>query len=768
MRDAMKTWRPLFAVALLWAMPATAGLPQAHPWQVELRRYLSGLAAADFRLDATAWKLEEDYSKATDDKLYRDWLVIGNPSRLPGTAALFAAPELFTLAKIERDDGVYWFPDPAGVVWWTQLDIRGNPFRANAAAQRRALTSAIVDMLMIESSWIDPRNIKADFMGANLGTWAYTYQHAGKLLPAPTRKAYKQGMVFYLDHMARIAPRDSNTNMDMRELATLATLGEVFDEPAMRQRLVRLARRILFGDAHRGPATSDPRRGTFHPGGYIGEADGPETSYNGISLFHLLEAAAITRGDPAWDAFMPEVIDRMLRFKAANTFPEPNGRFDGPSSWAKRTNNPYPNDQRNRPWRDPAAAMLSDDGLWLLGVDPRQYKGGRAKHFGDRETMVAEIARGVDRLDRNHQKAIDSGRGLTPKIWREDHWPADIPYTWDAYRPGTYKRFAKAVKDRNLLLLAPFARPGDFSLNFDREFWVVKKGDWGFQVEAVPHMGRGYDGGGSGALAGGSLAAFWTRAAGLVVCGRLPDKWNYVTWRSVEMGVGKKKHKSWSVDQWPTHHLWGRNDQGHAFSSARQRDPWVSFELEGATPTVHVTGYLGTARTVEPDGALNDVGHILYRRKFEHVALGLRVTTQLLSRGEAALEHRGQEQDRRDRLTELWETLPLFIGPVPRREGVEPIAVTVEFRVGDAWRPATKELQTGVAAVRVTRFGAPVLIEFDRPQTVGLSDVITTVYQKRDLLRNLTIDLLGSKGEPVIMPARAEVSYLIRSGQAQP
>ncbi|MCH5373808.1 MAG: hypothetical protein JJ992_07520, partial [Planctomycetes bacterium] len=43
---------------------------------------------------------------------------------------------------------------------------------------------------------------------------------------------------------------------------------------------------------------------------------------------------------------------------------------------------------------------------------------------------------------------------------------------------------------------------------------------------------RGYDSGGSGALAGGSLAAFWTRESGSVIMGRLPDKWNYVTWRS--------------------------------------------------------------------------------------------------------------------------------------------------------------------------------------------------------------------------------------------
>ena len=762
----MRTRRLALLVALLTIrLPAVAvELPSDHSWQVSLRAYLATLQPGEFEIAATEWRLEEDYGEDRSEKLYRDWLILGRLSRLPAKGAFFADAALFTLGSIEREDGVYLFPDPAGLAWWTQLDIAGNPFLRHPGARRRALVGAIVDMIMLESCWADPRNIKPDFMAANIGTWAYTYLHARELLPTNTQRDFERGMLYYLAHMVRLAPRDGNTNMDMREIATLATLDEVFSDADMHARLVRDARRILFGGPQREPATSDPMRGTFHAAGYIGEADGPETSYNGISLFHLLEAATATHGDPDWDAFMPEVIRRMLRFKAYNTFPEPDGRYDGPSSWAKRTNFPYPYDQRNRPWRHPAAAMLSDEGFFLLGVDPQTYEGGRAGHYADRDTLLEDVKKGVRTLNDSQRKAAADGRVPEPERWEERHWPADLPYTWDYYVDGAYDRFTRAIGTRNELLRAPFERAGDFSISFDDEFWVAKDGDWGFQVEAVPHMGRSYDTGGSGALAGGSLAAFWTRAGGLAVVGRLPDKWNYVTWRPPS-GEDVKPEHAWSVDRWPTHHLWGRTDAGHAFSSARQRDPWVSYELEADPPVVSVTGYLGTPRTVEPDGELRDVGHILYRRRFEKLPDGLRVTSELLSRGEEALEHRGKQEDRRDRLTELWETLPIYLGPVPRQEGgTPPDHTTIEWLIGDAWQDVETTVHGAVRAVRVTRFGSPVVIEFGAPQRVKVTPVISTVYQKRDRLRNLVIDLLGSGGAAVTMPGRAAVTYVIRPG----
>jgi hypothetical protein len=487
---------------------AAVELPREHPWQVVLREYLAALEERDFAVVRHEFSYPEGYEKQDVERIYRDWIVLGHVGREPMTAGFHAAARHFTLAAIEGD-AIRMFPEPAALAWWIQFDFAGNPYAGSRGGKHRGLVIAIVDMLMLETAQRDdPRNLKPDFMGANLGTWAYTLRHCGDVLPEKVQAAFRQGMLHYLLKMERLAPRDGNTNMDMREIATLAELDHLFaGDAAMHARLVGDARRILFGDERRGPDTSDPRRGTFHPAGYIGEADGPETSYNGISLYHLAEAAVVTRGDADWDAFLPEVIARMARFKAYNTFPQPDGSYEGPSSWATRTNDPYTRDQRDRPWRPFAEAMISDEALFRLGVDPRAYS-GRAFGLASRENMLADIRQGVLRLSRTPRRPEGWSHTEVP-LWVEAHWPADLPYTWDHYLPGSYARFSKLAAQQSELLLPPFERAGDFNLDFDGEFWLAKRGDWGFQVEAVPHMSRSYDTGGSGSLSGGSLAALW-------------------------------------------------------------------------------------------------------------------------------------------------------------------------------------------------------------------------------------------------------------------
>jgi hypothetical protein len=717
----------------LASVAISAELPREYPWQETLVEYLGTLEAEDFTVDNHTFTLPAAYAKADDECLYRDWIVLGHPGREPMTAGFHAPAENFTLPRIQRDE-IHMYPEPAALAWWIQFDFPGNPYAGSSGGKHRALVIAIVDMLMLETSQReDPRNLKPDFMGANLGTWAYTLHDCEDKLPAKAREAYKQGMLHYLLKMERLAPRDGNTNMDMREIATLADLDLVFDDPAMHRRLVDDARRILFGDARRGPDTSDPRRGTFHPAGYIGEADGPETSYNGISLYHLAEAAMISRGDPDWDAFLPEVIRRMARFKAYNTFPQPDGSYEGPSSWAKRTNDPYVHDQRDRPWRPLAEAMITDEALFRLRIDPRTYDGA-AFGLADRARMLADIEKTVDRFNRRPRRPEGWTAAESP-AWKEEHWPADLPYTWDHYLDGSYARFKKLVDDKSPLLLPPFERDGDFNVDFDGEFWIARQDDWGFQVEAVPNMGRSYDTGGSGALAGGSLAAFWTKETGVTVLGRLPNKWNYVTWDK--------------LPHWTTHHLWGRTAeastvQSAAFSSARQRNPWVRFETDFETPQVHVFGTLGPPGTVQQEGIL-DNGHVFYRRTFTKRENGLHIRSELLSQGS-------------DELTELWETLPVYLSGTGRNAGKDSL---IEFRVAGRWQHPGAKLVDGVEAIRITRGDGAVLIELESPQRARLSDVITTAYQKKDRFRTIDIDLLGGKS-PAAMPRHADIGYLIR------
>jgi len=248
-------------------------------------------------------------------------------------------------------------------------------------------------------------------------------------------------------------------------------------------------------------------------------------------------------------------------------------------------------------------------------------------------------------------------------------------------------------------------------------------------------MGRSYDTGGSGALAGGSLATFWTKETGVTVLGRLPNKWNYVTWDK--------------LPHWTTHHLWGRTAevstvQSAAFSSARQRNPWVRFETDFDSPQVHVFGTLGPPGTVQQEGIL-DNGHVFYRRTFTKRKDGLFIRSELLSQGT-------------DELAELWETLPVYLSGTGRNAGKDSL---IEFRVAGRWQNPGTKLVEGVESIRITRGDGAVLIELQSPQLARLSDVIETAYQKKDRFRTIDIDLLGGKS-PTPMPRHADIGYLIR------
>lgn len=208
------------------------------------------------------------------------------------------------------------------------------------------------------------------------------------------------------------------------------------------------------------------------------------------------------------------------------------------------------------------------------------------------------------------------------------------------------------------------------------------------------------------------------------------DKWNYVTWDT--------------VTAWPTHHLWGRTADGNAFSSARQREPRVRFETDATPPQVHVFGGLGMDRTVQQPGIL-DTSHVFYRRTFTLVDRGLQISSELLSLGQ-------------DEVTELWETLPIYLNDAKQAKGRD---TQIEFRIGGDWQPATTRPADGVTEIRAARIEGAVRIKFAAPQTVRLSEVTITRYQKQDRLQNIQIDLLGSDGRAVAMPQHATVTYTI-------
>jgi len=86
----------------------------------------------------------------------------------------------------------------------------------------------------------------------------------------------------------------------------------------------------------------------------------------------------------------------------------------------------------------------------------------------------------------------------------------------------------------------------------------------------------------------------------------------------------------------------------------------------------------------------------------------------------------------------MYETLPVF-----HREGADAnVAAKIEFQIDKKWAAATDKPQTGVAAVRITRFGGAVEITFDKPRTARLSPKEwADTYLSRAVCRNVLVDL---------------------------
>jgi|GEM_PF-1360055 len=704
-------------------------LPQDHDYQITLRNWMATLTEADFEapLAEMTWS-SSAYS--TVDELYKQWIVLRKFDTVgfhAYTKTIRAAPKHFVLDNgagegIEGSGSVMFFFNPAFAAFWAQFDIEGNPHFGSRALKLRAAVMAAVDMMMLDRYHDTDGARRSDFLGGSMRPWVYIYTKTKDELPVDVQQAFLDGFLRMIGKMEDWGPTDVNTNMDTRAIATAAYLYHATDDQSIKDRCVNLAKNVLFGSLSGTPENSDADLGIFHSAGYVGEEDGPETTYNGISLYYIMEAAMITRGEPVWDAFLPEVVTRMVNFKAYQAFPDPDGYYDGPSNYAKRTADSYLYDQHGFYWRDLASGMITDEGKYLVpGVKGRKDQGV----FSEAQ-MGAEMNNAIKTLNKNGRfvEADTSG----PLVWVENHWPADWPHTWDHYVDGSYNVFNTLNLANDPLLTPPFARDDDFNQSFDNEFWAFKGSDgskeFGWFIESVPDAGRGYQ---EGYLGGGSLCEFWTEATGTVIRGKLrgkpadvPDSWqNYETWA--------------------THHIWGIDDAGNPFSTARNRQNSVAYDIADEPALVTVSGVPQTTKS-----SPGITGQVNYMRVFEKTESGLIVTSTLTSDGS-------------DTVTELWDSLPIFL-----RDGKKQSDdATIDFRVGGTWQEATTALVM-VYAIRIGRFGAFAYIMFEQPQSLKLSsEVWTTDYQTDNRIRSVHLDMLGSSGAAVPLPGSTSITYAL-------
>jgi hypothetical protein len=709
----------------------SAVLPQNHPYQVTLRNYIACFSEDDLDVDLAdlAWE-PADYG-GDSEELHRQWIALREvTNNLPEILPVRVDSSHFTLSGIERDGKIYLLQDaPKSLAFWSNFDLPQNPYHQSDALKRRAFVTAAVDIMMLDQHHEGGGGTRSDFLGANMLSWAYAYRHAKDILPDEIRAAFEAGMLRHLSKLEDWGPKDVNTNMDTKSVAALAEMGQVMCKPETKQRIADQARTILFGSKTGTPSTSDFESGIFHRAGYVGEADGPETTYNGISLNHLTEAAIISRGDPLWDGFMQEVVRRMAKFKTYQMFPQPDGFLGGPSNFSKRTSESYAFDQHASRFRNRAVAMLNDDGLALLS-----HRSGGLPSIPDMEEEVNETA---DNL--NQHRDFGQPSTETPEEWFEDHWrERAVNYTFDYYVPGSYARFRSMLDADDPRTHLPFERDVSFDASFDDEFWSGRAdhgaNDWGFFIETVRDAGWGYD---RGYLGGGGVSEFWTQKTGTIIRGRTRGN----------SGSLKPRDTYETLTNWASNHVWGVGAGGEMFSTAKNRETDSTYDLGANVPTASVIGAIGKnddpydyARWMvnhEEDQVYDEAlaGPVMYKRTFEKTADGLRVTAEFNTNGSS------------ETVSKLWENIPIFLfSEYEWRQDQDRLDANVEFRVDGGWQEATSSL-TSADAIRVTRFGEYAYIVFDQERQMRTADSQwSTTYQTSDKIQVVHIDMLDGGG----------------------
>ena len=572
------------------------------------------------------------------------------------------------------------------------------------------------------------------------------------MTPALREAFYRTAESLMLTWESRGGPKDANTNMDTKTFYGLALLYKGAKEEGLSS-VARNARELAaFGllgsrsanDA--GLAQGHLGRVIFHPAGYIGERSMPETSYNGISLYYLAEAALVVRGEAGWEWLWDKngVVDRMAKFKTYQIFRDPSGRFNGPSGYAIRTASPYAGDQSNSPGRDMAVAMLSDYGK---------------AHFQKRNASTALTlleTPSLAEVEESIRKSLakDYGERAFTRI------PAVYEYIYQAstrwwaerigtvattyYDPSFYNEVSTLIGRNDPTLELPSLRAGlAYNEVFgpdgaNPEFWAVKDvdakgGEFAAFIEAFtrnPSATNGY----SSWRGGGTVQSFWTPEAGLVI--------------NTRGSKHDKDSQKWpAVNTWATHHLWGKMGDGATRFSSAQRDSRItSYTWDNVAAPTRFTA------TNTPDRSSGSYsGNVSYSRTIAKIAGGLEVTTSLRT-------------DARDTFTELWESLPIY-----KRFNNNDVNTTIEYTTSAlgggslSWKTLGQARVSGITAIRLGRdYGtkAYVYIVPKTPVAAKLESEWQADYQMSDFFQQLAIDLHGNPGKAQKI-SEASVTYAI-------
>ena len=717
-------------------------LPQDHAYQRALYSWLGTIQISDVQIpnDYPSW--DGSYTSNTElANLWKEVSLRGVSNPVFPHGVFKARANWFVLddgngAGVEGAGQVHHARYPNNAAYWYQRSLptsngEGNPFYRNEGLCNRALVTTAVDMIMSdyyhdqrENPWgtnvwarDDPR-----FLGGLMNAWTYTFRICQEVLDSSAQQAFIDGFVRMTNKLGENGANRHTPNMQTRVIPSMANLYKSVEDQAIKDLAVGVARKYMFGyedgnfeDNQRFPQS------LIYPAGYVQEGYGPETTYNGVSLYHLLEARAITGTDPEW-AFMDEPLRRMADFRAYQLFDEPSGLTEGPSAYAGRTGASWARLQGGNPWRD----------ITLAGF----YEEGRAfsRTLVSKSDMVDRIQStlGGGRMVENFSE-IDSEDAPPFAIDHDHHWPSYVPYSPPE---GWYDRL-NALSNSDSFEL-PFSRDGYyFSKSFADDFWSYKNVDsgreFGFFVESES------DGGTYSGYRGGALQAFWTKDGGLFILGRQNKASNSRDWNEIE--------------EWGAHHVFGVTSGG-LFSSAVEQRRDVVYNLENETPNISVSGPLNSE---DQEQAVElDITH-----EFRAISNGLTIVHTISPTGS-------------QQLNELWASIPVFLRDCDPQDSngsqCDLNDTSIYYWNGNDWRSldTSPVASTKIALGRDFGDGEKfVYIRFEEDKIVRLSsNVWQQTYQANSRLRNVLISFIDNPGQSRSLSSPVFLEYSITTSDA--
>ena len=709
-----------------------ATLPVQHAYQKTLRDYLGSLAAGDFEHGVTA-KFSTPPVESDTEQQYRHYLLslMGQPliGTKRGAPAVNAPARLFTLSEIETAAGVMRPPlFPEAVAFLVRWDYPGNPYHQSRAMKLRAFVTLTIHLTMLDDQLEQAPEVngasRPDWIAPQLLMHGYSFPAVRDALPPDVQTAYLSGLRKMAQRVLDWGPLGEEPNLELCSPVGLWYVSQAIGDPAFTRTVEDYARRLC----------TDPQ--FMHPAGYFIDRGGIDLGFAGQTNFFTAWMALATRWPFAIDA-----VHNAYRLRAHLTLPEPDGKtLVGPSHFHTR----YSADAGRDQWewgifRDTAASLVTDEAVYLTplpsAAELTSAAARRASAFQGQINENAYKPQG-GAMYRNDELTSSPWQF---RLWQSYNFPAMINFGFDHYPVGAYQHRAQFDAQNSPFLKSPFLRDENFVRDFGKAFTVARQDSYAAIVHSGPvgapqlEEGRTIFPGPYG-FGGGQLSAFWTPATGSVLLGRRGGMTREMSFDSIDQ---------WR--QWPIHAVSGVRANGKVFTSARILRPDVESQVTPDRAVVRVSGRIPRGLFGQPkalDGRLN------YARTFTIEPDALTVETVLTTTGQ-------------DTFAELVETLPVFLREAARQPAATP--TSIEFRRGGEWQQAGVDWTDKATAVRLTRFGGAVIIEFDRERRVKLSPAEwNDTYLSKAACRNVLVDLLERNDQPGVV-THASVRYRIQA-----